>query len=42
MNGRRLNATDDQAHDVILSIADGALDTVPAIAAELARLVEPS
>jgi death-on-curing protein len=34
-NGRRLTLTNDQAYDLVISVAEGRLDTVEAIAAAL-------
>ncbi len=36
LNGRRLTLTNDEAYDLVMSIAEGRLDTVDAIAAALA------
>jgi death on curing protein len=36
LNGRRLTLTNDEAYDLVMSVADGQLDTVEAIAAALA------
>ncbi len=36
LNGRRLTLTNDGAYDLVMSIAEGRLDTVDAIAAALA------
>jgi death-on-curing protein len=35
LNGRRLTLTNDQAYDLVMSVAEGRLDTVDAIAAAL-------
>jgi death-on-curing protein len=35
-NGRRLTLTNDEAYDLVMSVAEGRLDTVDAIAAVLA------
>ena len=35
LNGRRLTMTNDQAYDLVMSVAEGRLDTVDAIAAVL-------
>jgi death-on-curing protein len=35
LNGRRLTLTNDKAYDLIISVAEGRLDTVEAIAAAL-------
>lgn len=40
MNGRRLTLSNDQAHDLIIAIASGDLDEVPAIAERLAAATE--
>jgi death-on-curing protein len=42
VNGRRLTASNDEAHDVIIAIAEGRLDSVPDIAAALEPFVAPS
>ncbi|OII12038.1 type II toxin-antitoxin system death-on-curing family toxin [Curtobacterium sp. MCBA15_008] len=42
VNGRRLTASDDQAHDFIVLIADGRLDAVDDIAEALGHLLEPT
>jgi death on curing protein len=39
VNGQRLDATNDQAYDFIVAIAEGRLDSVETIAAELRPLV---
>ena len=36
LNGRRLILTNDEAYDLVMSVAEGQLDTVEAIAAALA------
>jgi death-on-curing protein len=36
LNGRRLTLTNDQAYDLVISVAEGRLDTVETIAAALA------
>jgi death-on-curing protein len=36
LNGRRLTLTNDEAYDLVMSVAEGRLDTVDAIAAALA------
>jgi death-on-curing protein len=36
LNGRRLTLTNDEAYDLVMSVAEGRLDTVDAIAAVLA------
>ncbi|WP_045878235.1 type II toxin-antitoxin system death-on-curing family toxin [Pseudofrankia sp. DC12] len=40
-NGRRLSLTNDEAYDLVISIAEGKLDTVEEIAAVLAGGTEP-
>ena len=40
LNGRRLTLSNDQAHDLIVAIASGDLDEVPAIAERLAAATE--
>lgn len=35
LNGRRLTVTNDQAYDLVMSVASGELDTVDGIAAVL-------
>jgi len=40
LNGRRLTLSNDQAHDLIIAIASGDLDEVPAIAERLAAATE--
>ncbi|WP_416394267.1 MULTISPECIES: type II toxin-antitoxin system death-on-curing family toxin [unclassified Curtobacterium] len=40
MNGRRLTATNDQAYDFIIAVAEGRLDAMPEIARVLSELVE--
>lgn len=42
VNGRRLSASNDQAHDFIVLIADGRLDAVGDIAEALGHLLEPT
>ncbi|TDN46486.1 death-on-curing protein [Curtobacterium flaccumfaciens] len=42
VNGRRLTASNDEAHDFIVKIADGHLDAVGDIADSLDRLIEPA
>jgi death on curing protein len=37
VNGRRLTLTNDQAYDLVIAVADGTLDAVEPIAAQLAR-----
>jgi death on curing protein len=37
MNGMRLTLTNDQAHDLVIDVASGRLDDVPAIASVLQR-----
>jgi death-on-curing protein len=41
MNGRRLTLTNDEAYDVVIDVASGQLDDVPAIAERLAAATEP-
>ena len=36
LNGRRLTLTNDEAYDLVMSVAEGRLDTVDAVAAALA------
>ena len=40
-NGMRLTLTEDEAYDLTVAVATGALDDVPDIAAQLARGTEP-
>lgn len=40
MNGRRLTATNDEAYELIVSIAEGRLDSVADIAGALSEFVE--
>ena len=42
VNGRRLTASNDQAHDFIVLIADGRLDAVGDVAEALGHLLEPT
>ena len=42
VNGRRLTASNDEAHDFIVMIADSHLDAVGDIADSLDRLIEPA
>ena len=42
VNGRRLTASNDEAHDFVVMIADGHLDAVGDIAESLDRLIEPA
>ena len=42
VNGRRLSASNDQAHDFIVLIADGRLDAVGDVAEALGHLLEPT
>jgi death on curing protein len=37
VNGRRLTLTNDQAYDLVIAVAEGTLDAVEPIAAQLAR-----
>jgi death-on-curing protein len=41
MNGLRLTLTNDEAYDLVIDVASGRLDDVPAIAAALRRSTEP-
>jgi death-on-curing protein len=41
VNGRRLTLSNDQAYDVVITVADGTLDAVEQIAARLAHATEP-
>lgn len=41
LNGRRLTLTNDQAYDLVMSIAAGQLDTADAIAAVLQHTTQP-
>ena len=41
MNGSRLTLTNDEAHRLVMDVATGELDDVPAIAAVLARATAP-
>jgi len=41
VNGRRLTLTNDGAYELIMSVAEGKLDSVDDIAAVLARATEP-
>jgi death-on-curing protein len=41
INGMRLTIDEDQAHDLIIALADGTLDEVAAIAGVLRASVEP-
>ncbi len=41
MNGRRLNLTNDEAYDLVITVASGELDDVEGIAAILAKANEP-
>jgi len=41
LNGRRLTLTNDQAYDLVMSVAAGQLDTVDAIAAVLQNATQP-
>ena len=41
MNGRRLTLTNDQAYELVIDVASGRLDDVPAIASVLQRSVKP-
>jgi len=41
LNGRRLTLTNDQAYDLVMSVAAGQLDTVDAITAVLQNATQP-
>jgi death-on-curing protein len=41
LNGRRLTLTNDQAHDLVISVAAGQLDDADAIAAILRNATQP-
>lgn len=41
LNGRRLTLTNDEAYDLVIAVASGAIDEVPAIAARLVSATEP-
>jgi death on curing protein len=41
LNGRRLTLTNDEAYDLVMSIATGQLDTADAIAAVLKQATQP-
>jgi death on curing protein len=41
LNGRRLTLTNDEAYDLVMSVAEGRLDTVDAIAAILQPATQP-
>ena len=41
LNGRRLTLTNDEAYDLVISVAAGQLDTVDAIAAILRNATQP-
>ena len=41
MNGRRLTLTNDQAYELVIDVASGRLDDVPAIASVLQRSMKP-
>ena len=41
VNGRRLTLTNDEAYDLVMAVADGRLDTVANIAAQLGPATEP-
>jgi death on curing protein len=41
LNGRRLTLTNDEAYDLVMSVATGQLDTVDKIAAVLQTATEP-
>ena len=41
VNGRRLTATNDEAYDLVMAVADGRLDDVSAITGRLGPATEP-
>lgn len=41
VNGRRLTLSNDQAYELVMSVASGELDEVPGIADRIARSTEP-
>jgi death-on-curing protein len=41
LNGRRLTLTNDEAYDLVMSVAEGRLDAVDAIAVVLQRSTQP-
>ena len=41
VNGRRLTLTNDEAYDLIIEVATGALDTVDEIASRLSTVTQP-
>jgi death on curing protein len=41
LNGRRLTLSNDEAYDLVMAVADGRLDAVDQIAAELAHATKP-
>jgi death-on-curing protein len=41
LNGRRLTLTNEEAYDLVMSVATGELDTVDAIAAALQHATQP-
>ena len=41
VNGRRLTLTNDEAYDLVMAVADGRLDTVANIAAQLGPATAP-
>lgn len=41
LNGRRLVVTNDQAYELVIAVASGELDDVPAIASRLGPATEP-
>jgi death-on-curing protein len=41
LNGRRLTLTNDEAYNLVMSVAEGRLDTVDAIAAVLQHATQP-
>jgi death-on-curing protein len=41
VNGRRLTLSNDEAHDLVIAVADGTLDAVQPIATRLATATKP-
>jgi death on curing protein len=41
VNGRRLTLSNDEAYDLVMAVADGSVDAVEQIAAELAHATKP-
>lgn len=41
LNGRRLTCTNDEAYDLVIAVATGAMDDVATIAREIADATEP-